>query len=53
VIESGLKSAADLARFESAGARAFLIGETLMAAPDPSIRLRELLAPAPLARPSA
>jgi indole-3-glycerol phosphate synthase len=44
VIESGLKAAADLARFEAAGARAFLIGEALMAAPDPAARLRELLA---------
>jgi indole-3-glycerol phosphate synthase len=44
VIESGLKTPADLARFEAAGARAFLIGESLMAAPDPAARLREFLA---------
>ena len=44
VIESGLKTRADLERFERAGARAFLIGETLMSAPDPGTALRELLA---------
>lgn len=44
VIESGLKTPADLERFEAAGARAFLIGETFMAAPDPAARLREFLA---------
>ena len=35
VIESGLKTTADLARFEAAGVRAFLIGETFMRAADP------------------
>jgi indole-3-glycerol phosphate synthase len=44
VIESGLKTAADLARFEAVGVRAFLIGETFMRAPDPGAALRELLA---------
>ena len=44
VIESGLKTPADLGRFEAVGARAFLIGEALMAAPDPASRLREFLA---------
>jgi indole-3-glycerol phosphate synthase len=44
VIESGLKTAADLARFEAAGVRAFLIGETFMRAADPGAALRELLA---------
>ncbi len=43
VIESGLKTAADLARFEAAGVRAFLIGETFMRAPDPGVALRGLL----------
>lgn len=44
VIESGLETRADLERFERAGARAFLIGETLMRARDPGTALRELLA---------
>jgi indole-3-glycerol phosphate synthase len=44
VIESGLKSAADLARFEAEGVRAFLIGESFMTAPDPGARVREFLA---------
>jgi indole-3-glycerol phosphate synthase len=44
VIESGLKTQADLARFEAVGVRAFLIGETFMRAPDPGASLRELLA---------
>jgi indole-3-glycerol phosphate synthase len=44
VIESGLRTRDDLARFEAAGTRAFLIGETLMRAPDPGAALRELLA---------
>jgi len=43
VIESGLKTPADLARFEAAGVRAFLIGEAFMAAPDPGARLAEFL----------
>lgn len=44
VIESGLKTRADLERFEAVGVRAFLIGETLMRAADPGQGLRELLA---------
>jgi indole-3-glycerol phosphate synthase len=44
VIESGLKTSADLTRFEAVGVRAFLIGETFMRAPDPGAALRELLA---------
>lgn len=43
VAESGLKTTADLERLEAAGVRAFLIGETFMAAPDPEAALRELL----------
>lgn len=43
VAESGLKTTADLERLEAAGVRAFLIGETLMAASDPEVALRELL----------
>jgi indole-3-glycerol phosphate synthase len=44
VIESGLKTAGDLERFEAVGVRAFLIGETFMRAADPGAALRELLA---------
>jgi indole-3-glycerol phosphate synthase len=43
VIESGLKTQADLARFEAVGVRAFLIGEAFMRAPDPGAALRGLL----------
>jgi indole-3-glycerol phosphate synthase len=43
VAESGLKTAADLERLEAAGVRAFLIGETLMAAPNPGAALGALL----------
>jgi indole-3-glycerol phosphate synthase len=43
VIESGLRDRDDLARFEAAGVRAFLIGETLMRAPDPGAALGALL----------
>ncbi|MCI0346118.1 MAG: indole-3-glycerol phosphate synthase TrpC, partial [Chloroflexi bacterium] len=43
VAESGLKTAADLERLERSGVRAFLIGESLMASPDPGRALRELL----------
>jgi indole-3-glycerol phosphate synthase len=44
VIESGLKTRDDLARFEQAGVHAFLIGETFMRAADPGGALRGLLA---------
>jgi indole-3-glycerol phosphate synthase len=44
VAESGFRTAAELARLERAGAKAFLIGESLMAAPDPGAALRALLA---------
>jgi indole-3-glycerol phosphate synthase len=43
VAESGFKTVADLERLEAAGVRAFLIGESLMAAPDPGAALRGLL----------
>jgi indole-3-glycerol phosphate synthase len=43
VCESGLSTHADLARLRAAGFDAFLIGEHLMAQPDPSIALRKLL----------
>jgi len=47
VSESGLRSAADLARLRDAGFHAFLIGESLMRAPDPAAALRALLGPVP------
>ncbi len=47
VAESGLKTAADLARLARAGARAFLIGESLMAQADVTAATRALLAPVP------
>jgi indole-3-glycerol phosphate synthase len=43
VCESGLRTAAEMARLEARGARAFLVGEALMEAPDPAARLREFL----------
>ena len=43
VSESGLKTAADLARLKALGYRAFLIGERLMAASDPGAALASLL----------
>ena len=43
VSESGLSRSEQLARLEAQGARAFLIGETFMAAPDPGAPLRALL----------
>jgi len=46
VSESGLRSARDLARLHEAGFHAFLIGEGLMQASDPSAALRALLDPA-------
>jgi indole-3-glycerol phosphate synthase len=47
VAESGLKTAADLARLAHAGARAFLIGESLMSQADVTAATRALLAPVP------
>jgi indole-3-glycerol phosphate synthase len=43
VCESGLSTHADLARLRAAGFDAFLVGEHLMAQPDPSVALRKLL----------
>jgi indole-3-glycerol phosphate synthase len=43
VCESGLRSHADLARMRAAGFDAFLVGESLMAQPDPFAGLRALL----------
>ena len=45
VAESGLKTPADLARLARAGARAFLIGESLMAQADVAAATRALLSP--------
>lgn len=43
VAESGIHSHADLRRMTAAGARAVLVGEAFMAAPDPGAALAELL----------
>lgn len=43
VCESGIDSTAQIKRLEAAGAHVFLIGETLMRAPQPGAKLRELL----------
>lgn len=45
VAESGLKTNRDLARMTEAGARRFLIGESLMKQPDVAGATRDLLAP--------
>jgi indole-3-glycerol phosphate synthase len=43
VSESGINTAADMTRLREEGVDAFLIGESLMRAPDPGVKLRELL----------
>jgi indole-3-glycerol phosphate synthase len=43
VSESGINSAADVMRLRNKGVHAFLIGESLMRAPDPGVKLREFL----------
>jgi indole-3-glycerol phosphate synthase len=43
VAESGIRTGADMCRLCDAGADAFLIGETLMRAPNPGDALRTLL----------
>ncbi|XDZ64725.1 indole-3-glycerol phosphate synthase TrpC [Alphaproteobacteria bacterium LSUCC0684] len=54
VAESGLNSPADLARMAGAGARCFLIGESLMRAEDVEAATRAILAnPIPAERPCA
>lgn len=45
VAESGIRDALDLLLLSDSGFDAFLIGETLLLAPDPAARLRELLGP--------
>jgi indole-3-glycerol phosphate synthase len=44
VAESGIHTRDDVARMAAAGARAILVGEAFMAAPDPGVALRELVA---------
>jgi indole-3-glycerol phosphate synthase len=43
VSESGINTAADVMRLRENGVHAFLIGESLMRAPDPGVKLREFL----------
>jgi len=43
VCESGIKDVRQVERLEASGGRVFLVGETLMRAPDPGARLAELL----------
>ena len=43
VSERGIHGASDIARLRAEGVHAFLIGESLMRAPDPGLKLRELL----------
>ncbi len=43
VAASGIRTRADIERYEAAGIRAFLIGETLVTQPDPGKKLREFI----------
>jgi indole-3-glycerol phosphate synthase len=45
VAESGIRSASDIASLRACGVGAFLVGEHLMAAPDPGTALESLLRP--------
>lgn len=49
IAESGIKIAADVARLRRAGARAFLVGESLMAEPDVAAATRRLTMASPAA----
>ncbi len=42
VAESGIRNLADIERLQAAGARAFLVGESLMREPDPGVALQVL-----------
>jgi indole-3-glycerol phosphate synthase len=42
VAESGIRDLADIERLQAAGARAFLVGESLMREPDPGVALHRL-----------
>ena len=44
VAESGIRTAADVARLRRAGAANFLVGEALVRAPDPGALLAEMAA---------
>lgn len=44
VTESGILAAADVQRMRAAGVQRFLVGESLMRAPDPGAALRQLIA---------
>src|SRR5262249_38150807 len=44
VSESGIRTPEDVDRLQQAGVKAILVGESLMRAPDPGAKLRELLA---------
>jgi len=46
VTESGIHTAADVARMREAGIGAFLVGEAFMREPDPGVALRQLFFPA-------
>ena len=43
VAESGIRDAFDLLMLRASGFEAFLIGESLLLAPDPGAKLRELM----------